>query len=78
MCPCLLALRGLTSSAAGLAGLAAVGVVGQRHVDLAGEQARLDVLGAVHLGGADLVRGEPGEDEHLLGGHPVDVRDGRR
>src|SRR5690606_27921440 len=43
---------------------------------LAGDRVRLDVLGAVHLGGADLVTGQAREDEDLLGGHALDVRDG--
>src|SRR5699024_8764634 len=54
----------------------AVGVVGQRHVDLAGGRAGLDVLGAVHLGGAHPVPGETGEHGDLLGRHPVDMGDG--
>ena len=51
-----------------LAGRAALVVVGQRDVDLAGLRVGLEVLGAVHLGGAGLVGGEPGEHRDLLRG----------
>ncbi len=57
-----------------LAGLAAVRVVGAGHVDLAGVQARLDVLAAVHLGGSDLVSGQAGVDQDFLDGHARDHR----
>jgi hypothetical protein len=57
-----------------LARLAAIGVVGERGIDPARFQARLDVLGAVHLRRADHVRGEAGEDVHLLGGEAGDER----
>ncbi|CAO0829468.1 hypothetical protein SMICM17S_09235 [Streptomyces microflavus] len=60
----------------GLALLAAVGVVGERHVDPAGARRGLDVLGPVHLGGADLVTGQPRVDVHLVGGHAGHVRGG--
>ena len=69
MWPSRFSLRGLISVAPSLPGLAAVRVVGAGHVDLAGVQARLDVLAAVHLGGAHLVRGQAGVDEHFLDGH---------
>ena len=46
----------------------AAGVVGQRDVDLAGDGVGLDVLGAIHLGGAHLVGREAGVDQHLLDG----------
>ena len=47
-----------------LLGLAAV-VVGQHQLDLAGLRIGLDVLGPVHLRGAQRVAGEPGLDQHL-------------
>ena len=52
-----------------LASGAALGVVGQRNVKLAGHRARLHVLGTVHLGCPGLVRGEPGVDKDFLNAH---------
>ena len=51
----------------------ALGVVGQGGVDAAVDEVDLDVLGAVHLRRADLVGGQPGEDEDLLEAHAVDL-----
>ena len=63
---------------AGLALLAAVGVVGAGGVDATGDEVGLDVLGTVHLGGAlavgahRSVSGQAGVDEDLLEGEAVD------
>ena len=48
------------------AGRAALVVVGQRDVHLAGLRVGLEVFGPVHLGGAGLVGREPGEHRRLL------------
>ena len=53
---------------------AAIVVVRQRAVDLAGLRIRFDVLGPVHLGRAHGVGGLPGEHRDLGGGHAGDVR----
>ena len=66
--PSLLSAARVRLGRALLADLAAVGVVGARDVDAAAAQARLDVLGPVHLGGLHGVGGEAREDEHLLDG----------
>src|SRR5690606_29492869 len=49
------------------------GVVGQRYVDRAGDRVRLDVFGTVHLRRVDGVGGQPGERQHLLDAHAVDL-----
>ena len=58
----------------GLALAATIRVLGHGHVDLARDGAALDVLGAVHLGGAHLVGGETRVDEDLLDAHAGDQR----
>ena len=50
--PKVLTARGLAASVPGLPVVPALRVVGARHVHLLGGRAGLDVLGAVHLGGA--------------------------
>src|SRR5699024_1750633 len=52
---------------------AAVLVVRQCGVDLAGHRGRFDVLGPVHAGRAEAVRGETGVDAHFGGVHALDV-----
>ena len=50
---------------AGVALGAAVRVVGQRDVHLAGHRVDLDVLGAVHLGRAERVARQARADQHV-------------
>ncbi len=42
----------------------AAGIVGQHHIDLVGLGIGLDILRPVHPGGAQLVRRQPGMDQH--------------
>ena len=57
------------------ADLAAVGVVGARHVHLAGLEARLDVFATIHLRGTHRVGSETSEDQGLFGREAGDLAD---
>ena len=56
---------------------AAIAVVGQRHVDLAGDRIDLDILRAIHLRRAQRVAGLTSADEHV-GLRAEAVRRGQR